>query len=164
MNRVLTIFLISVAIPAANLKAEPRQHEVNYPLKNVTKAESIKQGDSFDWQNKGPLAFIEFLKQHDITSTRARFYTVFGSHKDWIDVSDIASLIELLDSNHPCAAVNSVLSSLMPQHSSTLGREAAFLIEGFRAGNYPPTLDSVEYFKFDPVSIRQWWIEFKSNE
>jgi len=142
MNRVLTILLISVAISATNLKAEPRQHEVNYPLKNVTKAESVKQGDSFDWQNKGPLAFIDFLKQHDVTSTKARFYMVFGSHKDWVDVSDIPALIALLASNLPCASVNSVLSSVMPQYSSTVGREAAFLIEGFRHGNYPPTFDS----------------------
>ena len=142
MNRVLTILLISVAISATNLKAEPRQHEVNYPLKNVTKAESVKQGDSFDWQNKGPLAFIDFLKQHDVTSTKARFYMVFGSHKDWVDVSDIPALIALLASNLPCASVNSVLSSFMPQYSSTVGREAAFLIEGFRHGNYPPTFDS----------------------
>ena len=50
-------------------------------------------------------------------------------------------IVDLLDSTEPCASVSMSISSLHLESGSTVGQEAAFLIEGFRTGYYPPNKD-----------------------
>jgi len=80
-------------------------------------------------------------------------------HIGWIHEEDIPELIALLNSNEPCAQVISIFSSYVPEGipQSTIGREAAFLIDGFRKGRYPPDLDSMHYYNFDKSEIEIWW-------
>ena len=162
--RICSFYLLPVTIYSASVNAELRQHEVEYFSINLPGEMAKEQGDVFDWQNEGPLAFIEFLKQYKKASNEARAYTVYGFHRGWLTEDDMPRLIDLLDSEKNCAAVNSIFSSALPQQSSTIGREAAFLIEGFRSGKYPPTMDSVRYFEFDADSILQWWAGFNSAD
>ena len=41
--------------------------------------------------------------------------------------------------------------------TSTVGNEALFLIEGYRAGHYPPRLSSLYYFRPNRSEVRAWW-------
>jgi hypothetical protein len=70
------------------------------------------------------------------------FYSVSNAPSDWIRESDIPKLISLLDSKEKCANVSAYHSSYLDPKPSTVGREAAFLIKGFREGKYPPDLNS----------------------
>jgi hypothetical protein len=139
----------------------------------------IKMGDTFDWENKGPIDLLELLKQKDnvpwyrtINSvTFSSFsprsftfwqYTVVQAPKNWISVDDIPQLIKLLNSKTPCASVAMTISSYYSDKASTIGHEAAFLIEGFRKGRYPSELNSI-HWKADKKEIKQWWEDYKKQ-
>jgi hypothetical protein len=109
-------------------------------------------GDVFDWDNHGALDFLEFLRGE------SGFYTVWGIHPAWVKEDDLPELMELLDSTEPCANVKSALSSYIDVESSTVGNEAAYLIEGYRTGRYPPRLNSTRP-RPDKREIREWWRE-----
>ncbi len=107
----------------------------------------------FDYVSQGPLELLALLK------TRGSPYWVspimpFG----WVKERDLPALIDLLDSPEPCANVQSMLSSFIDISRSTIGNEAAYLIEGFRRDWYPPRLNSTRPF-CDIEEIKQWWEE-----
>ena len=66
--------------------------------------------------------------------------------------------IKLLDSSEPCANVQNPLSSYIDPERSTVGNEAAYLIEGFRHDRYPPRLNSTRP-PCDIEEIKKWWAE-----
>jgi hypothetical protein len=110
-----------------------------------------------DPSRQDPLAFLEALTRTD------RPYAVAGVAplKDWIRPEHLPVLLERLASKRPAAPVVSTISSVLPRpgERSSEGREAAYLIEGFRRGMYPPTLTSVSPY-FDPESPEAygaWW-------
>lgn len=107
----------------------------------------IEIGDTFAWQEKSPTDFLELLKSADS-------YTIGCFHYGWIKFSDVQPLIDMLDSEEKCGSVVVELSSLRPL--STIGNEAAYLIEGFRTGVYPPDLNP-NCRKIDKENIRHWW-------
>jgi hypothetical protein len=109
-----------------------------------------KYGDSFDWNNGSPVEFLELLKQSGDT------YSVLGFHHGWIRASDIEPLMRRLDAQTPCAFVVSTACSQLPRGRSTEGREAAFLLEGYRCHYYPPMLSSGD-FAPDPAALRRWY-------
>jgi len=74
----------------------------------------------------------------------------------WVQEKDLPKLILLLDSPVPCASVALSKSSFWPG-MSTVGEQAAFLIEGFRAGVYPPDLHSGRMAPGLKDEIRAWW-------
>jgi hypothetical protein len=115
-------------------------------------------GDTFDWQKRSPIEFLEVLKQ------AGDVYYVVGLHHDWIRDSDIEPLINRLDSQVPCACVVSTACSKTPSGRSTEGREAAFLLEGYRRHRYPPDLSSVDYFEPDKEELRRWFGVWKTSE
>ncbi|OGF48902.1 MAG: hypothetical protein A2231_10450 [Candidatus Firestonebacteria bacterium RIFOXYA2_FULL_40_8] len=125
--------------------------------------------DTFDFKNKTPLEFLEFLKQIAKNNRdKAGSYTV-GQHGGWIKEEHIPKLIEILDSTEPCANVCSYLSSYLEMKSSTIGHEAAFLIKGFRKGTYPPELNSLRnrspgVTEKEKAEIKQWWAEYKKKK
>ncbi len=120
------------------------------PHKAECKGAVRAEDASFDWQNKGPVQFLASL-QSDTTGQR----TVFCAHEGWIRLGDIPELIALLASKTPCSSVASGFSSLIDA-GSTVGHEAAYLIEGFRRGSYPPTLNSTTW-RADVREIMAWW-------
>jgi hypothetical protein len=167
MKRIIHIIILTVLISQPLLA-----HESNKP--------SSKRFD-FDWGKNGPLEFIELLKMKDHVpwyfvvnevnptcennptiscSYQAWQYAIFEVHDNWISISDIPKLIELLNDDTPCANVAMGISSLISNGASTVGHEAAFMIEGFRKGEYPPSLNSSNY-KYDKKDILEWWSKFK---
>ncbi len=109
-----------------------------------------------DWESGGPIKFITYLKTTNISD-----YLVYGTSSDWIKDKDIPELMKLIDSEEPCAGVQMVISSYLAGRS-TVGNEAAFLIEGFIKGSYPPALDSTRW-KPNRDKIREWWREYSQQ-
>jgi hypothetical protein len=44
---------------------------------------------------------------------------------------------------------------------STIGDEVAFMIAGFRAGAYPPRLNSLPLMPSDVEEILEWWWQYQ---
>jgi TonB family protein len=147
---IIVIFVMPVAI--AELLEPKRAHTIEYPDgQKITEEMQRQHTDIFDWQNSTPLDFLKYLESH---RKPIPIYTVVGVHKNWIKAEDIPALIKLFDAKQPCAHVVSVLSSYLPPKSSTVGNEAAYLVDGFFKGQYPPGLYS---HKIDKKKlIRQW--------
>jgi len=82
--------------------------------------------------------------------------TVAEPVEHWVQEKDLPKLILLLDSPVPCASVALSRSSFWPG-VSTVGDQAAYLIEGFRAGIYPPSLHSGKMAPGLKDEIRAWW-------
>ena len=114
--------------------------------------------DGFDFQSGSPVEFLSLLKATD------GWISVDGFHHEWIHEEDVADLIPLMSSQESCAAVVSTLSSRIPTTESTVGREAALLIEGYRRGRYPSFLVS-DHAHSTPQELRdleQWCAEFQT--
>ena len=114
---------------------------------------------AFDFQNAGPVQFLEFLKSH---SNPRQTYVMDEEVQGWISEEDIPELIRLLDSEEACMSVKSASSSYVPGRSK-IGYEAAFLIDGFRTGFYPPRLNSKPVTDLYKSEIRTWWRQSMSS-
>lgn len=128
----------------------------------------------FDFQSKSPLEFLEFLQARydDVAREPNAFlpYSVRGTHCGWIRESDIPRLMKLVDSTSPCLPVKKLISSFLSMQPSTIGQEAAFLVEGFRCdvegvgyGGYPPRLNS-DSPPTDREAIRAWWESYRDSQ
>jgi hypothetical protein len=111
-------------------------------------------GDDFDWDDGTPLQFLEHLKER-------RHYTVANPHRHWVKHEQVPQLIALFDSTDRCASVSGSWSSLHDTRLSTIGNEAAFLVEGAKRNSYPPWPHSLqfEYSQEDKEELRRWWRE-----
>ena len=156
-------------------RAESRAHPVYPSVAYDPGTEPLAPVDvidgPFDFQAAGPLEFLEYLRSaapgKGPETNAAAFgggLTVWGTHRGWIVEEDLPKLIAQLDSREPCLAVAKAISSFRSFENSTVGREAAFLIEGFRAeqdrsgyAGYPPALNSNRAPGFDGDAIRAWW-------
>jgi hypothetical protein len=105
----------------------------------------------FDIYTQGPLEWLEVLKRCERNSVGSPLFP-FG----WVKESDLPVLMELIDSTEPCANVKHLASSSMDSSPSTVGNEAAFLVEGFRQDQYPPRLNSTRP-PCDIEEIKAWW-------
>ena len=132
---------------------EARQHSVEYDFET----QPLQYGDDFNWQCGGPVDFLERLKTTGMT------YSVVGVHRGWVRDSDVPILMQKLDSKMSCVHVVSIKSSHLPTSSSTEGREAAFLLEGYRKGYYPPSLSSADFVP-DNNEIRAWYQRWKGSQ
>jgi hypothetical protein len=99
---------------------------------------------------ESPAKLIETLK------ASGEIYTVYATKLDYVKESDIPYLVGLLDSKEPCAFVDLVTSSIASPFRSTVGHEAAYLIEGFYKRCYPTKLSSTLY-KPDIEAIKNWY-------
>lgn len=106
-----------------------------------------------------PVEFLEFLK----TDTRPmRVYTVGEPVRCWVTQDDIPELMARLDSNEKSMSVAlAVVSNI--RREAREADEAAYLIEGFRYGKYPPTLGSVAVDAEKVSEIRTWWISYEAG-
>ena len=110
--------------------------------------------DGFDWEKSGSMDLLGVLKDKGDESCPT--YVIHGVSDAWVKESDVSSLISLLASDEPCANVCRAISSFMDCNTSTVGREAAFIIEGFRRGEYPPDLNSGRAH-LNKDDIKTWW-------
>lgn len=97
-----------------------------------------------------PAKLLEILK----TSGERHAVSLF--RVNYVKESDLPHLIALLDSKEPCAFLDLSSSSIYYPGKSTVGHEAAYLIEGFWKRYYPTGLTSQQY-KADIPSIQQWY-------
>jgi hypothetical protein len=112
---------------------------------------------SFPELPESPSKLIEKLK------TSGDRYTIGVPRLDYVKESDLPYLIGLLDSKEPCALVDLSISSIYFPGKSTVGHEAAYLIEGFWKRYYPTDLTSQRY-KADIEGMKRWyrmWSHFK---
>lgn len=142
----LAIIILSTVLLAGCSSRTGQTHK----FWNEWRDDPKKYGDTFDWSSGSPVQFLEMLERS------GDIYTVLGLHHDWIRDSDIESLMSHLDSQTPCAYVVSAASSKLPHGRSTVGREAAFLLEGYRLHYYPPQLSSAD-FEPDRDELRHWY-------
>ena len=115
---------------------------------------------SFPELPASPSKLIETLK------TSGDRYTIIGPRVDYVKESDLPYLIGLLDSKEPCAFVHLSISSIYYPGKSTVGHEAAYLIEGFWKRYYPTGLTSQQY-KPDIEATKRWydmWSHLKKLE
>ena len=105
---------------------------------------------SFPGLPKSPAKLIELLK------TSGDRHTIIGPRLDYVKKSDLPYLVGLLDSQEPCALVDLSSSSIYYPGKSTVGHEAAYLIEGFWKRYYPTGLTSQQY-KPDLEAIKHWY-------
>ncbi len=137
----LSIFILSAFALAATTKQESSNKNSN---------EWFFAGLEY-FRGLDPIGFLDSLRH-----CPSPLITVNPSLKGWIKESDIPKLIRLLDCQDSCANVNRVESSFRIMHRSTIGHEAAYLIFGFRSGNYPPRLNSTQYHWTKPEIISRW--------
>ena len=98
----------------------------------------------------GPIALLQFQKERHGVWTAPLF------PKEWIKEADLPVHVGLMHSTEPCAGVISMLSSEIDSTASTVGNEAAYLIEGYITNRYPPRLISTR----TPCDVREielWW-------
>lgn len=169
--------LASLFLFACSTAPEPKPVDRTH----VVDTEGDPPEEGFDWQHEGPLEFLAFLRQGYVTSpvhwvdsatppNVALETTVWGIHHGWLRPEDVPALLERLDDDTPCLGVRMARCSFISfgQHSS-IGREAAFLIEGLRTEEdrtsyrgYPPMLRSIgwaEDFEARKAELRAWWKE-----
>ncbi len=142
----VVFFILCIALATGCSCPSARTHRVSEDWNDDPK----KYGDTFDWQNRSPAEFLSLLEKS------GGIYTVLGWHHDWVRACDIGQLVGLLDSKTPCAYVVSAASSKLPHGRSTVGREAAYLLEGYRLHHYPPQLSSAD-FEPNQEELRQWY-------
>jgi len=122
--------------------------------------------DVFNFNLSSPEEFLEFLKK-DISRFPENFffpYTIKEQPSDnWIKPEHIPGLINLINSQEPCSPVMSIFSSTIPTKLSTIGDEAMFMIEGFRAKRYPPRPNSRTYTSKEKEAILQWWRDWSKQ-
>jgi len=126
----------------------------------ATQNEPRITSDGFDWQTSNPMEFLSLLKNksHDPCPT----YVIHGVTGDWVKEEHLAELISLLGSDQPCANVCRTISSFMDCSISTVGQEAAFIVEGFRRCEYPPDLNSGRA-RLDKDEIFTWWQDYQNK-
>ncbi|MCB1634964.1 MAG: hypothetical protein KDI51_10275 [Xanthomonadales bacterium] len=116
---------------------------------SVSLASDGLKGIDSSWQP------VDFLRQ-SVCAMPSGIYTIEAPLRGWVQRDDVAELINLIDSTQPCSGVVLAVSSRLRVHS-TLGDEAAFLVEGYRQGRYPPGLTSVGMDDGDRAALREWW-------
>ena len=110
-------------------------------------------GDSCYFGTHSPMEYLNDLRLHPYQAV-----LVPGVPDDWITPRDAELLMQVIDSTEPAAPVVSLISSYWPMNqTSTIGNEALFLLEGYRAGHYPPALCSLHYFRPNRTEVRTWW-------
>ena len=105
---------------------------------------------SFPELPESPAKLIEILK------TSGDRHTIIVPRLNYVKESDLPYLVGLLDSKEPCALVDLSMSSIYYPGKSTIGHEAAYLIEGFWKRFYPTELTSQQY-KPDIEYIKIWY-------
>ena len=112
---------------------------------------------AFDLRTTDPSKLLDLLVQGNFPGA---VLTIDESVENWVQEKDLPKLMLLLDSPVPCSPVAHARSSFWPGVSS-LGDQAAFLIQGFRAGRYPPALHSAKMQPGAKDEIRAWWLARK---
>ncbi len=106
-----------------------------------------------DLKSKTPVDFLKILKERKFPE-----YFFRDSLASWISKKDIPGLVALVGSKETCASVALLRSSNYSTEASTVGREALFMLEGYRQGKYPSRLNSIFFDgnKKSNTELIQW--------
>jgi len=100
-----------------------------------------------------PVQFLGMLKSRAGTPGWMTFQApIYG----WVRAEHIPKLIALLNSTEPCRPVVMADASVLPE-SSTVGKEAAMMIAGYRDGRYPSVPTSSDKRVGTPAELIAWW-------
>lgn len=117
--------------------------------------------NDFQWEEKGPFEFIAYLIRQDESGMKK--IQIEDAPEGWLQKEHIDLLVLLLDSDEPCASVGSMRSSFIDfdgkdQKSSTVGHEAAYLIESYRHGLFPKfAVNTSAELELNKDRIKEWW-------
>ena len=109
--------------------------------------------DLTDLSKIKPLDFLSALKAARLSTPEV---LIQGKIKNWITKNDLPALLALTDSTEPCASVALISSSVYNGEGSTVGQEALYMIEGCRAGAYPPALNSGGFTGESKKELVEW--------
>lgn len=127
-------------------------------VSSLSSAREVPGADT-DLRQFTPLEFLNYLK----TDTRPmRVYTIREPVTCWITQEDIPGLISRLESDERSMSVALSIASRVRKQSREAD-EAAYLIEGFRLGKYPPTLGSEPATPAKVAEIRHWWTSYQAG-
>ncbi len=113
----------------------------------------LETGNHVDWQQVTPVRFLDSLVvagerfaelPADAQERFVPAYTIWEEPgTDWFDADSIAELERRLGSTRPAWHVVASRCSFLPfGEISTEGEQARYLLDGARAGRYPPGLGS----------------------
>lgn len=107
-----------------------------------------------------PLEFLSYLEKSPAVCCE-----IARVPDGWVKADQLADLFKHLDSDQECASV--VATGWSPHVAvskpSTVGREAAFLIQSFRTQRYPAPLGSM-LTEQDKTELRQWWAQYSRSK
>jgi hypothetical protein len=139
------------------VQAQTSSKKTEKPLNSFAEAavsSRISQDQQFDWSKVSPIEFLDILKKR---LRYGSFFTVWTAPPaGWMKEADVEQLMKLIKSKDPAGHVITSRESHLPSKHSTVGRQAMFLIEGFRKGSYPPFMSSEDY-KGNPSEFKKWW-------
>ena len=121
----------------------------------------------FDFAKKGPFEFIAHLIRQEERGVKR--ILVPDAPEGWIQERHLGLLVLLLDSDEPCASVGSMRSSRLPtkedSRTSTVGHEAAYLIESYRHGLFPKyAVNTSAGVNLDRAEMKRWWSALQKRE
>jgi hypothetical protein len=111
---------------------------------------------TFDFSERTPSEFIEFLRDQAQQNPRDFRFRVDVDLVDWITEADIAGLIEAFDSTDECLGVRNATSSFLPSRT-TSGNVAVLLVSSFRTRVFPSEPFTRDYTQGEKQSLRRWW-------
>jgi hypothetical protein len=121
----------------------------------ASRCDSLEREDyrhsAYPWQDVTPLEYLTYIRFLTVSSV-----TVFGCKENWVTEADVPALLDLLDSKEPSPSQKSARSSFWDADMSTVGNEAAWLLQAFRVGRFPPGLNSTRNAP-DASELRRWW-------
>ena len=103
------------------------------------------------WNTTTPLQLLKQLENQDSV-----FLTVDGTCFNFVRDEDVPELMALIDSPKPCASLVSSISSQLPSNRSSVGEQAAYLIECYRDRMCPLELTS-EGRNTDREALKRWY-------
>ncbi|WP_155844913.1 hypothetical protein [Arenimonas oryziterrae] len=118
-----------------------------------------KMRPDFDFENGNAIEFLQYLKTPNGV---VDWYSFDAPYSCWVRQKDVEQLIRLLDSTEKSRSVRLAIASRILR-GSTEGDEAAFMIYGFREGEYPSRARSSPVSTEEKDAIREWWRDYRSG-
>ena len=151
--------LVLVVVMVAGCGEDDPAERVKMPLASpelLWEGGPLGKDGEIDWAAITPVQFLAALKAHP----QGGVCIIVPPPKDWLKTADAHELLAWIESTEPAGWVVTAISSYIPiDETSTVGREAQFLIQGLRTGGYPPALCSLRHFQPDPDACRRWLLD-----
>ena len=139
------VVLLQKSIVYVEGEPEPEPEYTAFLWRNGYSEELAGPCTDIDPLEAGPLALLDRLRDGATAANASAFGLGVEPCAGFVRDEDLPGLLARLDSQRPALAVTSAKSSKLSRGLSTEGHEAAFLVESWRQGVYPPALDSRDW-------------------